>query len=398
MHKFVITGGLGLLGRRILRHLVSTGGGRVRVMVLDAQLPENRDPTATAPLGGAAVRGGVEDELAHLSLPGCQEIPVYEAEGLADDSNVASAAAAVSFVGGDLGCSDVAAAIKSFVNGDGNGSASSLPSSSSSSLSVFHLASVMSGQGEADFDEAIRVNIDGTRSLLNTCREIGGRPRFVFASSIAAFGGGDGSDGGSCSAQVSDDTKLLPQTTYGMTKACAELLVNDCTRKGFIDGRIARLPTVIVRPGPPNPAATGCFSSVPKAILHGQHFVSPVSRDLRHPCIKLSSAVRGIIRLHDASETEIGTRMTDRAITLPAVSLTLGDLEMSALQLASELGRAPGKITYEPDDAIEAVVKAMPSAVQASGRTAGLGLIADGVGGSGALEMVNEYMKAGWLR
>ncbi|CAM9404563.1 unnamed protein product, partial [Hapterophycus canaliculatus] len=108
----------------------------------------------------------------------------------------------------------------------------------------------------------------GTRSLLDTCRAIGGRPRFVFASSIAAFGGGNDNDRYSDNAQVSDETKLLPQTTYGMTKACAELLVNDCTRKGYIDGRIARLPTVVVRPGPPNPAATGCFSSVPKAILH----------------------------------------------------------------------------------------------------------------------------------
>eukprot|EP00752_Nemacystus_decipiens_P009217 g8232.t1 len=346
MRKFVVSGGFGLLGQRILRHILSAGRGRSRVMVVDAS------PRVVL----------LDDEVDPFN----------------DES--------VSVVTGDLGCSSVAAAIKSFASSadcpsgdESDNSSAAATGASSSLLSVFHLASVMSGQGERDFDEALRVNVDGTRSLLNTCRQVGGRPRFVFASSIAAFGGG---------AQVDDGTKLLPQSTYGMTKACAELLVNDCTRKGFVDGRIARLPTVIVRPGPPNPAATGCFSSVPKAVLHGQNFVSPVSPDLPHACVGLSSAVQGLIRLHDAEEGEWGAR--DCAITLPAVSLCLRDLEESASQVARELGRTPGTVSYEPDPAVESVVKAMPAAVAASDRAIDLGLSAD----AGAPQIVDEYIKS----
>ncbi|CAM9950292.1 unnamed protein product [Ectocarpus fasciculatus] len=382
MQKFVLSGGLGLLGQRILQHIVSSGHGCVRVMIVDtASLQAAKSgggPHAAAAsgiTGNPAVgkgKGAKGEVLGSATARGA-------AAPIADDSS----SGAVSVVRGDLSCSDVAAAIKSFAGGDGDDGGDHAETTSSSTLSVFHLASVMSGQGEEDFGEALRVNIDGTRSLLDTCRQIGGRPRFVFASSIAAFGGGE---------QVTDETKLLPQSTYGMTKACAELLVNDCTRKGFVDGRIARLPTVVVRPGPPNPAATGCFSSVPKAVLHGQHFISPVSPDLRHACVGLSSAVDGLIRLHDAPEADFGPR--DRAITLPAVSLSLRDLEESAARLARELGRPPGTVSYEPDSAVEAVVKAMPSAVKASNRTTNLGLLES----AGAHEIVEDYVKGGWLR
>ncbi|CAM9975685.1 unnamed protein product [Ectocarpus sp. 12 AP-2014] len=383
MQKFVLSGGLGLLGQRILQHIVSSGHGCVRVMIVDtAPLQAAKSggpPTAASGItGDPAFGNGAKGEVLGSSTARGAAAPI------ADDSS-----GAVSVVQGDLSCSDVAAAIKSFAGGDGGGG-DHAETTSSSTLSVFHLASVMSGQGEEDFREALRVNIDGTRSLLDTCRQIGGRPRFVFASSIAAFGGGE---------QVTDETKLLPQammtltqSTYGMTKACAELLVNDCTRKGFVDGRIARLPTVVVRPGPPNPAATGCFSSVPKAVLHGQHFISPVSPDLRHACVGLSSAVDGLIRLHDASEADFGPR--DRAITLPAASLSLRDLEESAARLARELGRPSGTVSYEPDSAVEAVVKAMPSAVKASNRTANLGLLES----AGAHEIVEDYVKGERLR
>ncbi|CBJ32666.1 NAD-dependent epimerase/dehydratase [Ectocarpus siliculosus] len=377
MQKFVLSGGLGLLGQRILQHIVSSGHGCVRVMIVDTaplQAAKSGGPPTAAPgiTGDPAVGNGAKCEVLGSSTARGAAAPI------ADDSSTG----AVSVVRGDLSSSDVAAAIKSFAVGD-DGGGDHAETTSSSTLSVFHLASVMSGQGEEDFGEALRVNIDGTRSLLDTCRQIGGRPRFVFASSIAAFGGGE---------QVTDETKLLPQSTYGMTKACAELLVNDCTRKGFVDGRIARLPTVVVRPGPPNPAATGCFSSVPKAVLHGQHFISPVSPDLRHACVGLCSAVDGLIRLHDASEADFGPR--DRAITLPAVSLSLRDLEESAARLARELGRPPGTVSYEPDSAVEAVVKAMPSAVKASNRTANLGLLES----AGAHEIVEDYVKGERLR
>eukprot|EP00904_Undaria_pinnatifida_P007414 jgi/Undpi1/3802/HiC_scaffold_16.g07171.m1 len=125
----------------------------------------------------------------------------------------------------------------------------------------------------------------------------------------------------------------------------------------------------------------------------GQHFVSSVSPDLRHPCVGLSSAVRGLIRVHDAPDEDMGTR--DRAVTLPAVSLTLRDLEESASKLARDLGRSPGTVSYKADAATEAVVAAMPSSVRTSGKARHLGLL---VNAGGADEMVEEYIKDGGLQ
>src|SRR5881397_197588 len=134
---------------------------------------------------------------------------------------------------------------------------------------VFHLASVVSAQGEQDFDLAVTVNLDGGRNVLEACRALGTRPRVVFASTLATFGGS------AMPETVGDTTKLTPQTTYGTTKAICELLVNDYTRKGFVDGRTARLPTVIVRPGAPNPAASAFASAVFREPLAGRDYVLP---------------------------------------------------------------------------------------------------------------------------
>ena len=123
-------------------------------------------------------------------------------------------------------------------------------------ISVFHLASVVSGGGELDFDLAMRVNMDGHLHLLEAVRALNARPRYVFASSIAVFGGS------AMPKHVGDRTRQTPQTTYGMTKAVGELLVNDYTRKGFIDGRALRLPTISVRPGRPNAAASSFASGI----------------------------------------------------------------------------------------------------------------------------------------
>ena len=123
---------------------------------------------------------------------------------------------------------------------------------------IFHLASMVSGECEERFDDALRVNLDGGRNVFEAARAAEGRPRVVFASSVACYGGLD------MSQMMSDLTKQLPQTTYGMTKAMCEMLVNDHTRKGHFDGRSVRLPTVIVRPGKPNAAASAtCISNAP---------------------------------------------------------------------------------------------------------------------------------------
>ena len=122
--------------------------------------------------------------------------------------------------------------------------------------SVFHLAAVVSGQAEADTDLGYRVNLEGTRTVLDACRMLGTCPRVVFASSLAVYGG-------ALPPAVGDDTPLTPQTSYGTQKAIGELLVNDYSRKGFVDGRAVRLPTVVVRPGRPNRAASTFASSMP---------------------------------------------------------------------------------------------------------------------------------------
>ena len=142
-------------------------------------------------------------------------------------------------------------------------------------IRVFHLASVVSAEAEQDFDLAMRVNFDGGRNILDALRARQGAPRIVFASSLAVFGG----DG--VAEAVTDMTRLKPGTTYGMTKAVGELMINDYTRKGFIDGRAARLPTVIIRPGPPNKAASGFASGVFREPLAGRECVLPVAMDTR---------------------------------------------------------------------------------------------------------------------
>src|SRR5580700_1805454 len=157
---------------------------------------------------------------------------------------------------------------------------------------VFHLAAIVSGQAEADTDLGYRVNLDGTRAVLDACRALGSAPRLVFASSLAVYGG-------ALPPAVGDDTALTPQSSYGAQKAIGELLVNDYSRKGFVDGRALRLPTVVVRPGRPNRAASTFASSIIREPLTGKDAVCPVSPDL---VMALASPRRVVAALHRAHE------------------------------------------------------------------------------------------------
>ena len=175
-------------------------------------------------------------------------------------------------------------------------------------ISVFHLASVVSGAGEKDFDLAMRVNLDGGRYLLEALRARDCLQRIVFASAIAGFGGaGMPRRGG-------DTIKQAPQTTYGITKAVLELLINDYTRKGFLDGRSARLPTVIIRPGKPNLAASSFVSGVFREPLNGVDFNLPVPLDTVMPVLGYRAIVQNLIELH---EVDGGRLSDDRAVGLP---------------------------------------------------------------------------------
>lgn len=143
--------------------------------------------------------------------------------------------------------------------------------------SIFHLAAVVSGQAEADFDLGMRDNLDASRLLLERCRQLGTRPKVVFTSSVAVYGG-------DMPALVGDATALEPQSSYGVQKAIGELLLSDCHRRGFIDGRVLRLPTVSVRPGKPNKAASSFASGIVREPLAGIDAVCPVSPETRCGC------------------------------------------------------------------------------------------------------------------
>ncbi|MCH8139449.1 MAG: NAD-dependent epimerase/dehydratase family protein, partial [Proteobacteria bacterium] len=161
-------------------------------------------------------------------------------------------------------------------------------------ISVFHLASVVSGGGELDFDLAMAVNLDGARHVLEACRARAGAVRVVFASSIAVFGGAVMPE------TVGDATKRTPQTTYGVTKAIGELMINDYSRKGFIDGRSARLPTIIIRPGKPNQAASSFASGLFREPLNGEASALPVDPATNMPVLGTRNCVKGLIALHEA--------------------------------------------------------------------------------------------------
>lgn len=190
-------------------------------------------------------------------------------------------------------------------------------------MSVFHLAGIMSDQGEKDFDLCMRVNLEGTRSVLEACRaqaQVNGRlVRVVFASSAGNFGE-------TTACPVLDDTKQVPLNTYGVTKAIGEMLVNEYTRKGFLDGRSARLPTVVVQPGTTDGAATSCFSGVIREPLKGVDFALLVDRTLPHAISSVRACVANLLALHDAGFGKPGAAPVDRAVSLPSLSITLQTL------------------------------------------------------------------------
>jgi nucleoside-diphosphate-sugar epimerase len=210
---------------------------------------------------------------------------------------------------------------------------------------VFHLASVVSAGGERDFDLAMRVNLDGGRTVLDACRAAGGRT-LVFASTFAAFGGDEMPE------TVGDTTKLTPQTTYGATKAICELLVNDYTRKGFLDGRTARLPTVIVRGGAPNEAASSFASAVFREPLAGRDYVLPVRLDLQHPVVGISNVTACLERLAELPGDGLGD---DRALNLPSISVTVGEMVETLRRVGGD--EAAARVHVEPDAAVERITE-----------------------------------------
>ena len=229
---------------------------------------------------------------------------------------------------------------------------------------VFHLASVVSAGAEADFDLGMRVNLDGMRAVLDTCRRQNAPPRLVFTSSVAAFGG-------ALPETVLDTTAATPQSSYGTQKVIGELLVNDCTRKGYVDGRTLRLPTIVVRPGKPNRAASGFMSNILREPIKGEAAVCPVPRDAR---MWILSPQRAVDALVHAMELPAGAWGGNRTLNAPGITVSV---EQALNALARIAGRdAAARVRFERDAAIENIVLSWP--VQfATDRAERLGFKAD---------------------
>ena len=231
---------------------------------------------------------------------------------------------------------------------------------------IFHLAAIVSGEAEADFEKGYRINLDGTRHLFEAIRQAGGgyRPRVIFTSSIAVFGA-------PFPEAIPDDYFSTPLTSYGTQKAICELLLSDYSRRGFLDGVALRFPTICVRPGKPNLAASGFFSNIIREPLAGQEAVLPVSEDVRHWHASPRAATGFLIH---AATMDLGTLGARRNVTLPGVSCTVGEQIEALRRVAGE--KAVVRIRREPNETIMKIVAGWPRNFEAR-RGRELGFVAE---------------------
>lgn len=296
--KALITGGAGFLGRRLADALLQRG--RLRG-------PDGRDR-----------------ELTRLVL-----LDVEHRERSSDPR--------VAYCSGDVA---EAALLESLVDAE--------------TLSIFHLAAVVSGMAEADFDLGTRVNVDASRLLLEVCRARGHHPRVVFTSSVAVYGG-------ALPDSVAESLALTPQTSYGTQKAVVELLINDYSRRGFIDGRSLRLPTITVRPGRPNAAASSFASGIIREPLSGKEAICPVGPEARMWLMSPATVIDSLIAAHELPGESLGA---NRALNLPGISVSVGDMAAALARVAG--AEVAARIRWERDPRIERMVASWPGACEAS--------------------------------
>jgi nucleoside-diphosphate-sugar epimerase len=306
--KVLITGGAGFLGLRLARHLLSRGM-----------------------LRGAA---GAQEPIEELTL-----LDVVPARGL-DDPRVRVVAGSIANPG------VVAAAL-----GEGTDA-------------IFHLAAIVSGQAEADFDLGMEVNFEATRLVLERARRVAGAPRVVFTSSVAVFGA-------PLPPVVQDDTAAVPQSSYGAQKLMCELLMNDYSRRGFVDGRALRMPTVAVRSGAPNKAASGFASSIIREPLAGEETVCPVPPETAMWLMSPAKAVENLVHGHELEAERLGP---SRIVNMPGISVTVREMVAALERVAG--AAAARRVRWERDPAVVRIVSSWPGRF-ATPRADALGFRAD---------------------
>lgn len=218
---------------------------------------------------------------------------------------------------------------------------------------IWHLAAVVSAAAEADFDLGMKVNLYGLLNLLDAAREHGRKPRVIFASGCAVFGG-------ELPDVVTDTTVVTPKSSYGMQKAVGELLVSDYSRKGFIDGRVLRLPTIVVRPGKPNKAASTFFSSIIREPLKGETAVCPVQADTPVFITSPRRCVESMIQAATLSPERLGDH---RIIPLPGLTVTVQQMLEALKQVAGQ--DAIDLVKWQEDKTIQRIVQSWPVQVEA---------------------------------
>ncbi len=229
---------------------------------------------------------------------------------------------------------------------------------------IFHLAGVVSGEAELDFDKGYRVNLDGTRSLLEAVRKQGHKPKVVFTSSIAVYGA-------PFPYAIPDEFHLTPLTSYGTQKAMCELLLADYTRRDFLDGVGIRLPTICVRPGKPNKAASGFFSGIIREPLAGMEAVLPVADTVRHTHASPRAAVGFLIHAAGLTREQLGPRIN---LAMPGVCCTVAEQIDALKKIAGD--KVAARIRREPDPLITRIVAGWSERIDAK-RAAALGFKAE---------------------
>jgi len=251
----------------------------------------------------------------------------------------------VEYVRGDVASAEL---LRHAIGGDGG--------------AVFHLAAIVSGQAEADFDLGMRINLDATRALLEVCRGQRRPMRLVFSSSLAVFGG---------VARVDDATTPAPQTSYGIQKLIGELLVGDYARRGFVDGRSVRLPTVVVRPGKPNAAASSFASGIIREPLAGAESICPVDRATSMFVTSPEAVVAALIHAHELPAAAWGGA---RSVSLPGVTASVDQMLDALEEVGGAAARA--RVRFELDPKVDALVRTWPG-VFTTERALALGFKAD---------------------